>query len=322
MQLLAEAQQLVDLAVERAQPGAGLGDQRIGVASGGRCRCRRARSGRGGRRLGVARLGRHAAVGRPRGGVELLLELTQLALKLAERRGDVSAPSLIWSPCRHQTYVPAGSRPVVGLIREPTSRACWHFVQQACSSCIRRVNFSRIDTTTSAAGTRMRGRRGLPPEPTVASSGRPCRRPERRHGQLDELPSRRGSRRRSRRPRSGCARRARPWPRAPRPLPPRCPAEPDTIAPAWPICLARGGGEAGDVARRPAWSRSSAMKSAASSSAEPPISPAMHDQLGLRVLLEQRDDVDERRARGPGRRRCRRSCELPKPRWASSLPIW
>ena len=68
--------------------------------------------------------------GGPGGGVELLLELAQLALKLAKGRGDVSAPSLIWSPCRHQTCVPAALPPRRRWKAHPTNGAGWHFVQQ------------------------------------------------------------------------------------------------------------------------------------------------------------------------------------------------
>jgi hypothetical protein len=48
---------------------------------------------------------------------------------------------------------------------------------------------------------------------------------------------------------------------------------------------------------------------------------AHHDELGLGVVLEQRDDVDEARPR-TGSPPMPTIVELPKPRWASSLPIW
>jgi hypothetical protein len=92
------------------------------------------------------------------------------------------------------------------------------------------------------------------------------------------------------------------------------------IAPAWPIVLPGGRGEAGDVG-------------------DDRLRHVLGDVLGRLLLgvaadladstissvslvgLEQLEDVDEARA-GTGSPPMPTIDELPKPRWASSLPIW
>jgi len=73
------------------------------------------------------------------------------------------------------------------------------------------------------------------------------------------------------------------------------PEEPETIAPAWPICL-RGCCEAGDVTDHRLGHVLADELGGALLGVAADLT-AHHDQLGLRVVLEETDDVDEVGAR-------------------------
>ena len=63
------------------------------------------------------------------------------------------------------------------------------------------------------------------------------------------------------------------------------------------------------------------MNSAASSSAEPPISPAM-TMTRVSSSASNRASASTKLVPGTGSPPMPTMVELPKPRWASSLPIW
>ena len=140
---------------------------------------------------------------------------------------------------------------------------------------------------SSQVGSRPGPERQVGGEPAVARTGRPGRRSRSPRGSPAHRPRRgpsarprsaraiRGSRRRGGSPGSrsasrppGCRR-----PRAPRSCPRAVPEPPEMIAPAWPIRLPSGAVRPAMKAAIGTPRRCSAAQAAASSSAEPPISP-------------------------------------------------